>query len=117
MKFIKSSISNGKLINLAVTRIRSPFGIVSMDGVRVTEFSEKPLLNHYVNAGTFFLRKKLGSKLKVNFTANDIEKSILKSQAAKGEVFAYKFNGFWKPIDSPKDCEEIRKVYSDGKER
>ena len=117
MKFIKFSISNGRLINLVVTRMRNPFGRVSMDGIRVTKFSEKPLLNHYVNAGTYFLKRELGSRLKVNFTAKDIEKSILKSQAAKGEVFAYKFNGFWKLIDSPKDYKEIRKIYSDGKER
>ena len=32
MKFIKFSTSNGKLINLVVTRMRSPFGTVSMDG-------------------------------------------------------------------------------------
>ena len=117
MKFIKFSISNGKLINLVVTRMRNPFGIVSMDGIRVTKFSEKPLLNHYVNAGTYFLRKELGSRLKGNFTAKDIEGPILKFQAAKGEVFAYNFNGFWKPIDSPIDYEEIRKIYSDRKER
>ena len=117
MKFIKFSISNGKLINLVVKRMRSPFGLVSMNGVRVTKFSEKPLLNHYGNAGTYFLRRELGNRLKGNFTAKDIEGSILKSQAAKGEVSAYKFNGFWKPIDSPKDYEEIRKIYSDEKER
>ena len=116
MKFIKFSISNGKLINLVVKRIRSHFGIVSMDGIRVTKFSEKPMLNHYVNAGTYFLGKELGSRLKGNFTAKDIEGSILKSQAAKGEVFAYKFNGFWKPIDSPKYYGDIRKIYSDRKE-
>ena len=32
MKFIKFSASNGKLINLVVTRMRSPFGTVSMYG-------------------------------------------------------------------------------------
>ena len=97
--------------------MRSPFGIVSMDGMRVTKFSEKPLLNHYVNAGTYFLRMEPGSRLKGNLAEKDIERSILKSQAAKREVFAYKFNGFWKPIESPKDYEEIRNIYSDGKER
>ena len=53
MKFIRFSISNGKLINQVVARIRSPFGIVFMNGVRFTEFSEKPLLDHYVNADTY----------------------------------------------------------------
>ena len=73
MKFIKFSISNGKLINLVVTRMRSPFGIVSMDGIRVTKFSEEPLLDHYVNAGTYFLKRELGNRLKGNFTAKDLQ--------------------------------------------
>jgi NDP-sugar pyrophosphorylase family protein len=111
-EFIRFSKNKDTLASIVVTKMRSPYGLVYMSGSRVSKFVEKPLLNHYVNAGTYFLRKELGHVMKRNFNSKNFEVSVLKSLAPKGELTAYRFNGFWKPIDNPKDYEEAREIFS-----
>ena len=43
---------------MLVVRMRSPFGIVSLQRSVVTNFGEKPLPNHYINGGTYFIKRK-----------------------------------------------------------
>ena len=50
--------------------------------------------------------------LKKNFHSKNIEFSVLESLAAKRELSAYRFNGFWKSIDNAKDYEETREIFS-----
>jgi NDP-sugar pyrophosphorylase family protein len=111
-EFIRFSKKKDTLASMVVTKMRSPYGIVYMRGSKVSRFVERPLLNHYVNAGTYFLRKELGQVLKRNFNSKNFEVSVLKSLAPKGELSAYRFNGFWKPIDNAKDYEEAREIFS-----
>ena len=110
-KFIRYSHSKGKLATIVVVRMRSPFGIVSVEGNIVKKFDEKPLLPYYVNGGTYFLRGEIKSILKRNFADRGIEGSLFKSLASKGEIAAYKYGGFWKPVDTVKDYEEIKKIF------
>ena len=60
-KFIKYSLSNQKLATIVVVRVRSPFGMVSIDGNIIKKFDEKPFLPFYVNGGTYFLKKEIKS--------------------------------------------------------
>jgi NDP-sugar pyrophosphorylase family protein len=114
-EFIRFSLSNKSLASIVVTKMKSPYGIVYLRGTSVTRFVEKPLLNHYVNAGTYFLRKELGQMVKRNYHSKNIEVSVLKSLASKGEISAYRFNGFWKSIDNTKDYEEAKEIFSNRK--
>ena len=114
-KFIKYSHSKGKLATIVVVRMRSPFGMVSVEGNTVKKFDEKPLLPYYVNRGTYFLREETESILKRNFADRSIEGSLFKSLASKGEIAAYKYGGFWKPVDTVKDYEEIKKIIIERK--
>ncbi|EQB66092.1 MAG: hypothetical protein AMDU3_IPLC00001G0258 [Thermoplasmatales archaeon I-plasma] len=110
-RFIKYSHYTGKLATIVVVRMRSPFGIVSVEGNTVKKFDEKPLLPYYVNGGTYFLRGEIKSTLRRNFADRGIEGSLFKSLASKGEIAAYKYGGFWKPVDTVKDYEEIKKIF------
>lgn len=110
-RFIKYSHYTGKLATIVVVRMRSPFGMVSVEGNTVKKFDEKPLLPYYVNGGTYFLRGEIKSILKRNFADRDIEGSLFKSLASRDEIAAYKYGGFWKPVDTVKDYEEIKKIF------
>ena len=56
--FVKMSQQHKELIYMLVVRMRSPFGIVSLQRSVVTNFGEKPLLNHYINGGTYFIKRR-----------------------------------------------------------
>ncbi len=112
-RFIRSSQSNGKVASMMVVRMRSPFGIVSIDNGVVTSFDEKPYLPYYVNGGTYFLKRGIKPFLKRNYADKGIESSVFKSLARRGEIAAYRYSGFWKPVDTAKDYEEILKIYSE----
>ena len=110
-KFAEFSQSNGKLVTMVIVRMRSPYGLVSLNRNVVTNFTEKPLLRHYVNGGIYFLRKEMKSHLKTKFKEKDIERSLFRTLAHKREIYAYKYSGFWKPVDNTKDYEEIKEIY------
>ena len=110
-KFIEFSQYNGRLSSILVVRMKSPFGLVSVSGHIVTKFDEKPYLPYYINGGTYFLRGGIRPYLNRNYGDKGVEGSIFRSLAAKGEMAAYKYGGFWKPVDTIKDYEEIRKIY------
>ena len=93
-QFSKISLSNRSLASVVVTKMKSPYGVVYLREHSVTRFVEKPLLNHYVNAGTHFLRRELGPLLKKNFHSKNLEVSVLKYLAAKRVLSANRFNGF-----------------------
>jgi NDP-sugar pyrophosphorylase family protein len=114
-KFVKYSLFNQKLATIVVVRVRSPFGMVSIDGNIVKKFDEKPFLPFYVNGGTYFLKKEIKSYLKRNFADSGIEGSLFKSLASMGEIAAFRYRGFWKPVDTIKDYEEIRKIFIERK--
>ena len=111
-QLVKFSLSNRSLASVLVTKMKSPYGVVFLREHRVTRFVEKPLFKHYVNAGTYFLRREFGPLLKKNFHSKNFEVSVLKSLAAKRALSAYRFNGFWKSTDNAKDCEEAMEIFS-----
>ena len=110
-KFADFSESSGKLAGIVVVRMKSPFGIVSMDKGLVTKFIEKPYLPYYINGGTYFLRSEIRSYLKRNYVAREVEDSLFKVLATRGEIAAFKYGGFWKPVDTVKDYEEVKDIY------
>ena len=110
-RFINFSRSSGKLSSIVAVRMKSPFGLVSINGRVVTKFDEKPYLPYYINGGTYFLRSGIRTYLNRNYGDKGVEGSVFKSLAAKEEMAAYKYRGFWKPVDTIKDYEEIKKIY------
>ena len=111
-QLVKFSLSNRSLASIVVTKMKSLYGVVYLRGHTEHEICRKALLNHYVNAGTYFLRSELGPMLKKNFNSKNLEVSVLKSLVAKRALFAYRFNGFWKSIHNAKDCEEAMEIFS-----
>ena len=49
------SLSQRKAATGVAVKIRSPYSILSTRGREVTGFRERSALNHYINAGTYYL--------------------------------------------------------------
>lgn len=97
---------------IVLVKMISPYGIVKVKGKVVTDFQEKPVLNHYINAGTYILKGTTRKYLDRRYQNRDVENTLLKSMAEDGELAALRYSGLWRPVDSLKDYEEVKKIYS-----
>ena len=110
--FIEFSISRGEAATVLAVRMRSPYGILGIKGGKVVWFKEKPFLNHYINAGTYFLKKRVREYVGMEYEGRDIENTLFRRLAERNELSAFKYKGLWISVDSLKDYEELRNIYS-----
>jgi len=103
--------SHGKAMTMTTSQPDGRFGAVVLNGNQVTQFIEKPKGdNSWINAGYFVCNKKV-----FNFIKNDenevLEKSPLESLANQNELFTYKHNGFWMPMDTLRDKLKLENLW------
>jgi glucose-1-phosphate cytidylyltransferase len=90
----------------------SPYGTIESDeGGLVRRFLEKPRLrDHWINAG-FFVVERRAFEI---WEGDDLEREVLPALATKGELFAYRHEGFWKSMDTYKDALELSALCQEG---
>ncbi len=94
------------LATIALVPMRSPYGIVEVDGDGyVKSFKEKPLLEYMINAGVYVMKRKT---IDMMADKGDIEKGVFPKLAKEGKIRAVIYNNsFWRSIDTVKDVEEV----------
>ena len=93
----------------------SKFGFVDIGkNNKVKNFSEKPKLNkNWINGGFFVLNK---SVLKRIIDDQSIwEQQPLQSLVNDKQLIAYKYQGFWKCMDTLKDKNELNELWNSNK--
>jgi glucose-1-phosphate cytidylyltransferase len=98
-----------------VTAVHPPerFGILDLDGPRVTRFREKPIRHdQWVNGAFFVLRRDVLDG--VARDGADWEKDVLTPLAAKGELMAWRHDGPWMCMDTAKDRAAMEAALRDG---
>lgn len=103
---------HGKIATL--TAVRMPrFGILEMDGDLVTSFQEKRLDHSpFINGGYMVLSKKV-----LDYIEGDempFETIPLQRLSEDRELCAYKYEGFWKCVDTLKDKKDLEKIFEKG---
>lgn len=90
----------------------SPYGTVECSAEdRVVRFVEKPKLpDHWINAGFLVVDQRAFD----HWTGTDLEREVLPSLAAAGELYAYRHEGFWRSMDTYKDALELSALCSEG---
>ncbi|ACB39439.1 nucleotidyltransferase family protein [Pyrobaculum neutrophilum] len=98
---------------IALVPLRSPYGVVEVDGEgRVMAFREKPVLEHYINAGVYAIRKEALRDLP---DRGNIEETLFPKLAQQGRLRAVVYkDAFWRSIDTHKDLEEVEKMLKTG---
>jgi len=105
--------SSGALATLMLTTMRSPYGVVEVDGTgRVTAFREKPQLPHYINAGAYVLSGGLMARFPVE---GDHETGLFPQLAKEGKVAGYGSSAFWASVETLKDLEEARRFIGEAR--
>jgi NDP-sugar pyrophosphorylase family protein len=100
-----------KILTLVAVKMRSPYGIIKLDRANIIQFQEKPVLNYYMNAGYYIIKKEIQQYLKRSYSETDIEKTLFQDLVNDREAVAYKHSGYWASLDSLKDYEEITRFY------
>jgi glucose-1-phosphate cytidylyltransferase len=115
-KLIKFHRSHGKAMTMTSVQPDGRFGALNIDeNNQVQEFKEKPKGDGgWINAGFFVCEPKVFDYI----TEGDntvFEQEPLMNLARDGEIFTFKHYGFWKPMDTLKDKNDLNKLWDSGK--
>ena len=105
--------SHGKLCTLTAVHPPARFGELKVEGDSITEFQEKPEQSQgWINGAFFVCEPEIFDYIDGDDTL--FEGDPLQRLAKDGELMAYKYNGFWKCMDTPKDRDELREMFNNG---
>jgi NDP-sugar pyrophosphorylase family protein len=110
--FVDFSNSRNYDIIMYITKMQSPYGIVEFSGDKVDNFREKPELDHYINAGMYYIKKSAFEAFFRQYMDKEIEKSVFPYLVKNNRMGIYYENALWIGIDSEKDLKTIRELYA-----
>jgi glucose-1-phosphate cytidylyltransferase len=107
---LRFHLVHGKLATITGVRPSSQYGIAHVDDAgRVSGFEEKPLLDHWINAGFMIFRREVLDYLVGDDV--DLERHTLVQLAAEGQLMMYRHTGFWRSMDTFKEAVELDQVW------
>ena len=109
---VKFHKKNGKVVTLTAVPLMSPFGIMELNkDNEVTQFKEKPKLNHWMNGGFYVFSRDIFNYLK---SGHDLEKGAFEALAKEKKIAAFRHEGFWKSMNTLKDVIELNEMFERG---
>ncbi|MCA8882500.1 MAG: glucose-1-phosphate cytidylyltransferase [Rhodobacteraceae bacterium] len=106
--------SHGKLATVTAVPPPRRFGQLELDGNTVTDFLEKPLGDGgLINGGFFVLSPKVADYLTDDATI--WEREPLMGLARDRELQAFEHGGFWQPMDTIREKQELEDLWASGK--
>ena len=101
-----------KIVTLTAVPLISQFGIIEVnEKCEVTQFKEKPKLNHFMNGGFYVMEKEIFNFIKPGY---DLEKETFEELTKQNQIVVFKHNGFWKSMNTLKDVIELNELYNKG---
>lgn len=106
---------HGKAMTMTSTQPEGRFGTFNIGkNNQVTHFSEKPKGDGgWINAGFFVCEPKIFDYI-TEGDSTVFEQNPIKNLAKDGEVMTFKHEGFWKPMDSLKDKNDLNELWDTG---
>ena len=113
-KLIKFHFSHNSKATLSGAYPPGRFGALTLEGDKITSFKEKPKGDGaLINAGFFVLSPDV-----IEYIESDKsiwEQKPLMNLSAEGELMVFRHNGFWQPMDTLRDKNDLNKLWEDGK--
>ena len=104
---------NKTLATVTATQPPGRFGALDMENNRIRRFEEKPQGDgNWINGGYFVLSPKVIDLIEGDSTV--WEKAPLESLAQKGELSAFRHDGFWQPVDTLRDKNMLQDLWETG---
>ncbi len=115
-ELVKFHKKHGKAMTMTSAQPDGRFGALDIDtNNQVQEFKEKPKGDgSWINAGYFVCEPKVFDYI----TEGDgtiFEQEPLKNLAKEGEIFTYKHNSFWMPMDTLRDKNKLNELWDENK--
>jgi NDP-sugar pyrophosphorylase family protein len=97
---LESHRANGAAATITVAHPKSPFGVVELESDRVTGFAEGGTIDCWVSCGVYVL----GEEALARFPERgDHETTAFPELAAEGKLGAFRHEGLWLTVNTPKD--------------
>jgi glucose-1-phosphate cytidylyltransferase len=111
-ELVKFHKSHKKAITITSAQPDGRFGALDIDcNNKVNKFKEKPKGDgSWINAGYFVCEPKVFEYINDD-DSTIFEQEPLKTLAKDGEIFTYKHNGFWMPMDTLRDKNKLNELY------
>ena len=108
--------SHGKAMTMTSAQPDARFGALNIEkNSQVTSFQEKPKNEGgWINAGFFVCEPKVFDYI-TEGDSTVFEQAPLQNLAKDGEIFTYKHDGFWKPMDTLRDKQQLQKLWEEKK--
>lgn len=113
MKFHRE---HGRLATLTGVKPPGRFGELVIDQGAVRTFNEKPQVSGgYINGGFFVFQREM-----IDWALDDREDLVLEREpmeklAAAGELMMFQHEGFWQPMDTPREFSLLNDLWASGK--
>lgn len=113
-ELVKYHKSHGKMITMSAYNAGQRFGVMDIDqDGRVKEFREKTQGDgNMINIGFMVCQPEFFDCIEDDRTV--LERGPLETMAQKGELMAYKHNGFWQCMDTVREKAQLEKMWESG---
>ncbi len=113
-ELIKFHKRHGKQATLTATRPSARYGALNIGSNNlINHFEEKPVGdNSWINGGFFVLHPSVIDRIKEDKTIWENEPVI--DLAKEKQLFAFKHNGFWMPMDTLREKITLNKLWDSG---
>tara|TARA_B100000029_G_C17441475_1_gene911608 strand:+ start:259 stop:951 length:693 start_codon:yes stop_codon:yes gene_type:complete len=113
-KLLKFHKKNKKLVTLSAVRPPARFGVLKLNGQKVSYFKEKSKLDEgWINGGFFVMEPEF-----LKFIKNDntyLEREPLEEVTKRGQLLAFRHEGFWQCMDTKRDMDRLNKILNNKK--
>jgi glucose-1-phosphate cytidylyltransferase len=105
--------SHGKLATLTAVRPPARFGYLDIINGQVLHFGEKNQSKAgWINGGYFVLESQVSGY--IDSSSEPFETGALPKLASEGELMAFEHDGFWQPMDTLREKQDLEKLAHEG---
>lgn len=112
-ELIQAHKKSGKIMTLTAVQPSGKFGALDLDGNTIKTFKEKPQGDGaWINGGFFVCEPEVFDYIP---DGDDVifERAPMENIAKAGELNAFKHSGFWRPMDTLKDKNDLTAMWQE----
>ncbi|HEU5152432.1 MAG TPA: sugar phosphate nucleotidyltransferase [Iamia sp.] len=107
--------AHGKLATVTAVRPPGRFGELVLDGRAVQRFDEKPQTSEgSINGGFMVFEREAIERFIPTDADVMLEREPMSGLARAGELVAFAHDGFWQPMDTPRERDLLERMWVDG---
>ena len=106
--------AHGRAATVLAVHPEPRFGVLKLEGDRVSAFREKNRMDvDWINGGFMILEPRVLEHIESD--ASVLEREPMETLCREGELMAYRHGGFWQCMDTMRDKERLEALWSTGK--